>query len=59
MSSIKHCKIYCEIALSPNIINRTLKVSFIVGTVLNLINQWGVLISLDFENINMAKFLLI
>ncbi|MCF6310683.1 MAG: nitrate/nitrite transporter NrtS [Sulfurimonas sp.] len=56
--SIEHFKIYCKIAVSPNIINRALKVSFIVGTALNLINQWGALTTIDFENINLTKFML-
>lgn len=58
MVSMQHFKIYCEIAVSPNIIDRALKVSFIVGTALNLINQWGALTTIDFENINIMKLIL-
>ncbi|MFT7004234.1 MAG: hypothetical protein ACJAWW_001591 [Sulfurimonas sp.] len=58
MFSMKHFKIYCEVAISSNVVKRALKVSFIVGTILNLINQSEAIISLDLENINLIKVLL-
>ena len=54
----KHFKIYCEIALSKNIIHRAVKVSLIVGSLLNLINQGGDLIVLNMDNINPLKLIL-
>ena len=58
MLSMKHFKIYCEVAISNNVINRALKVSLIVGTALNLINQGEALLALDFEKINLVKLIL-
>ena len=58
MLKLAHFKIYCEIAVSSNVINRALKVSFVVGTALNLINQGDTLIALNIENVNIAKLLL-
>ena len=55
MIKMKHLKIYCEILTSPNVINRALKVSLIVGTTLNLINQGEALIALDITNLNFIK----
>ena len=54
----EHFKIYCEIAVSSSIVTRAIKVSLIVGTTLNLINQGDVLTSLDIENLNLVKFFL-
>jgi len=58
MMSYEHFKIYCEIALSQNIIERAIKVSLIVGTALNLINQGEALLNFDMQNLNMVKFFL-
>jgi DNA-directed RNA polymerase subunit RPC12/RpoP len=58
MVTMEHFKIYCEIAVSHSVMNRALKVSLIVGTALNLINQGEAVIALDFENINLVKLLL-
>jgi len=55
---IKHYKIYCAVALSQSIVNRALKVSLFVGSMLNLINQGDVLLSLHIEDLNITKFLL-
>ena len=58
MITIKHFQVYCEIAISPSVINRAIKVSLVVGTALNLINQGNSLIALDYENINLIKLTL-
>lgn len=50
--------LYCEIASSRNIVQRALKVSFIVGSLLNLINQGEALFHIDIENINLVKLTL-
>ena len=55
---MEHFKIYCEVALSSNILNRAIKISLIVGTLLNLINQGENIFTLNFENLNIAKLLL-
>ena len=54
----EHFKIYCEIAISKSIIIRALKVSLIVGTALNFINQGDALITLSFEHLSLTKLLL-
>jgi len=54
----EHFKIYCEIAVSKSIVTRAIKVSLIVGTALNLINQGDVLTSLDVQNLSLVKFFL-
>ncbi|MFT5660123.1 MAG: hypothetical protein ACI9TV_000763 [Sulfurimonas sp.] len=56
--SVKHFKIYCDIATSSPIISRALKVALIVGTLLNFINQGSSLLSLDIETLNFVKLLL-
>ena len=55
---IKHFKIYCTLALSPSVIKRAVKVSLIVGTLLNVINQEEVFATLSFETLNLSKLLL-
>jgi len=58
MISYAHFKIYCEIALSSSVMQRAIKVSLIVGTTLNLINQGDTLLKLDIDDLNLLKFLL-
>jgi len=58
MISYEHFKIYCEIALSSSVMQRAIKVSLIVGTTLNLINQGDTLLKLDIDDLNLLKFLL-
>lgn len=58
MIKMNHLKIYCEIVISPSVINRAFKVSLIVGTALNLINQGESLIALDVVNLNLIKLTL-
>ena len=58
MISIEHFKIYCAIAISPSIIDRAIKVSLIVGTTLNLINQGDAILALNVENVNLVKLML-
>ena len=56
--TMEHFKIYCEIAISKSIVKRATKVSLIVGTALNIINQGDTLISMDIADINLVKFFL-
>jgi len=58
MISLQHFKKYCEIAVTPAVVRRALKISLIVGTTLNLINQGEMLISLDIEHLHILKLLL-
>ena len=53
-----HYKIYCAIASSQSIVSRALKISLIVGTTLNLINQGDILIHISLEDLNYFKLLL-
>ncbi|MDB2562306.1 nitrate/nitrite transporter NrtS [Sulfurimonas sp.] len=55
MLKMEHFKIYCDIATSGPIINRAFKVSLIVGTTLNLINQGEVIVLLDPEQLHPFK----
>ena len=55
---MRHFKIYCAVAGSTPVIQRALKVSLTVGTLLNIINQGDVLISLHFEELHTIKLLL-
>ena len=50
--------IYIAILSDKEILLKSSKISIIVGTLLNLINQGEVIFSLDFENINYIKSLL-
>lgn len=56
--TMKHFKIYCDIATSNAVVSRAFKVSFIVGSALNLINQGDALLSLNIDNIHLLKILL-
>jgi len=58
MITMEHFKIYCEIAISQSIVKRAIKVSLIVGTTLNFINQGEALLSLNLANIGLVKILL-
>lgn len=51
-------KLYCEIIIARSVVLRAIKVALVVGTALNLINQGEILIHLDFENLNLIKFIL-
>ena len=53
-----HFAIYCKIAISPSVVNRAIKVSLVVGTALNLINQGDALSTLEFQNISISKLML-
>lgn len=55
--TMNHFKIYCDIATSSGIINRAIKVSLIVGTILNLINQGDAMMSLNLDSINILKLI--
>lgn len=48
----------CTIATSKNVVIKALKVSLIVGTVLNLINQGDALLAMAFDDINHFKAIL-
>ncbi len=54
----KHFLIYCDIAISKPIVSRAIKISLIVGTILNLINQGDAISSFNIENIYLFKFFL-
>ncbi|MDF1875143.1 nitrate/nitrite transporter NrtS [Sulfurimonas sp. SAG-AH-194-I05] len=53
--TMDHFKIYCEIAISSSIVQRAIKVSLIVGSTLNLINQGDALLLLDIQNLSYLK----
>jgi len=56
--TMKHFKIYCEVAISQPTVKRALTVSFVVGTMLNLINQGDIVISMSLADLNLVKFFL-
>lgn len=49
---------YIEISFQKKIASTALKVAIVVGTLLNLINQWTAITTFDFEHISFAKLLL-
>jgi len=51
-------KVYCGLIVSKAIILRASKVSLIVGSILNLINQGEFIFALDFTHLSFTKFLL-
>jgi len=58
MLTIQRLKIYCEVAISEGVVKRATNVAIIVGTALNLINQWESIIALDISSISFTKLLL-
>ena len=50
--------IFFNLAKKQNVVTRALKVALIVGIVLNIINQWELLYTLKFGQINYFKFFL-
>lgn len=46
-----------HIALNKQLLIRALKIAFVVGIILNLINQGNSILSLDLEKINITKLL--
>ncbi|MDD4991166.1 MAG: nitrate/nitrite transporter NrtS [Paludibacter sp.] len=50
--------IFSQQAFEKQIVLTALKVAIVVGTILNLINQWNSIIGLDFERISIFKMLL-
>lgn len=55
---MKYLSLYYKIATSSGVMKRALKVTLIVGIILNLINQGEVLINLELANLNFTKFFL-
>lgn len=51
-------KTFLQKAIEKQIVLTALKVAIVVGTILNLINQWNPIIGLDFERISVFKLLL-
>ena len=58
MISWQHFKVYYDISTSQSIIIRALKISLIVGTALNLINQSHAIVSFNFMDLNIIKIFL-
>ena len=50
--------IYFAIICDQEIMIKSLKISLVVGTILNIINQGEVILAFDFQNINFVKSLL-
>ena len=55
---INRLKLYCKLAVTKTVVKRALFSSVVVGIILNLINQYGVILELDFKNLDYTKFLL-
>lgn len=47
-----------KIASTKSILIKAIKIAFVVGIILNLINQGNIIFSLDFESLNIFKLLL-
>lgn len=54
----KRLRIYIQLAFERKIFKRALYVALVVGIILNLINQGGPLITLEFSQVNYLKLLL-
>lgn len=48
-------KLILEIIFTKSLLIRALKIAFVVGIILNIINQGDLIFKLDFENINFLK----
>lgn len=55
---MQNLQLILSIATTKPLIIKALKIAFVVGIILNLINQGEKLIVLDFQNINFFKFFL-
>ncbi len=55
---MQNLQLILSIATTKKLIIKALKIAFVVGIILNLINQGEKLIILDFQNINFFKFFL-
>ena len=51
-------KLYTIVWCDKSIMSKAVKISLIVGTLLNIINQGGYLINFDFDNVNFFKIAL-
>lgn len=51
-------KLYYQVAKSASVVKRAFKVAFVVGSVLNIINQGEVLFRLDLASLNYMKIFL-
>jgi len=58
MTPMDKFKIYCEIIVSKPVVTRAIKVSLLVGTALNLINQGDNILLLNMENLSIIKLIL-
>lgn len=54
----KYTKVFCEIALSNDVVIKAVKVALVVGSILNIINQGEKILVLDLFSIDYYKFLL-
>ncbi len=55
---MQNLELIISIASSKSLIIRALKIAFIVGIILNLINQGEALLSFNFQELNIVKLLL-
>jgi hypothetical protein len=58
MMGWQHFKVYCAVATSIPIVRRSLNISLIIGTTLNLINQGDIIVALNFMDVHLGKILL-
>ena len=55
---INKLSLYCKLAVTKRVVKRAIFSSIVVGVVLNLINQYSIILELDFKNLDYAKFFL-
>ena len=55
---MNNLKLIKKIASSKELLVKAIKIAFIVGIILNIINQGNIIFSLDFEKLNIFKLLL-
>jgi hypothetical protein len=55
---INRFKLYCKLAVTKTVVKRAIFSSVVVGIILNLINQYSVVVNFDLSQLNLTKFFL-
>ena len=55
---INRLKLYCNLAVTKTVVKRAAFSAIFVGVILNLINQYDIMVSFDLSSLNFTKFFL-
>jgi hypothetical protein len=55
---INRFKVYCKLAVTKTVVKRAIFSSVVVGIILNLINQYSVVVNFDLSHLDLTKFFL-